>query len=370
MEKFRFTAKSITNLALLTALEIVLSRFLSFSVWNVKIGFSFVPIAVAAMLYTNFSREPWRPNKYGGSENLESRAFLKQLNTAVKENTSACVIAEDSSIEAGMTTDPESGGFGFGFKWNMGWMNEMLRYIEKDPIYRKYHHDLITHPPEYAFNENYVLVISHDEVVHLKKSMLMKIPGPMPDKFGALKTFYTYMFTQPGKKLLFMGQDIANEREWMEDRQIEWGDASDIWHRDVMECVRSLLALYKKYECLYTDGRDARVFQWINRNDAPRNTVSFIRRNPWNYNGALTVVCNFSPVGYDVYSFGVPYGGYYGRVFSTYDTLPGGGGPAENGDIPPIRAAEEECDGYPFRLTYGLRPYESVIFALPPEPRE
>jgi 1,4-alpha-glucan branching enzyme len=323
--------------------------------------------AVAAMLFTNFSRDPWRPNKFGGSENLESRAFLRQLNSAIKQNTTACVMAEDSSIEAGMTTDPEYGGYGFMFKWNMGWMNEMLKYIEKDPIYRKYHHDLLTHPPEYAFNENYVLVISHDEVVHLKKSMLLKNPGSMPDKFGALKTFYTYMFTLPGKKLLFMGQDIASEGEWMEDRQIEWHRASDMWHRDVMECVRSLLSVYKKYECLYTDGRDSRVFQWINRADAPRNTVSFIRRNPFSYGGALAVVCNFSPVGYGNYSFGVPFAGPYKRVFSTYDTLPGGGGPAENGDIPPLEAAAGECDGYPYRLTYGLRPYESVIFELPGE---
>ncbi|MBQ6042629.1 MAG: 1,4-alpha-glucan branching protein GlgB [Clostridia bacterium] len=323
--------------------------------------------AVAAMLFTNFSRDPWRPNKFGGSENLESRAFLRQLNSAVKHNSTACVMAEDSSIEAGMTTDPEYGGYGFTFKWNMGWMNEMLKYIEKDPIYRKYHHDLLTHPPEYAFNENYVLVISHDEVVHLKKSMLLKNPGSMPDKFGALKTFYTYMFTLPGKKLLFMGQDFAGEGEWTEDRQIEWFRASDMWHRDVMECVRSLLSVYKKYECLYTDGRDARVFQWINRGDAPRNTVSFIRRNPFSYRGALAVVCNFSPVGYGNYSFGVPFAGQYERVFSTYDTLPGGGGPAENGAIPPVEATTGECDGYPYRLTYGLRPYESVIFELPCE---
>ena len=321
--------------------------------------------AVAAMLYTNFSRDPWRPNKYGGSENLESRAFLRQLNEAVKTQTAACVIAEDSSIEKGMTTDPSEGGYGFTFKWNMGWMNEMLKYIEKDPIYRKYHHDLVTHPPAYAFNENYILVISHDEVVHLKRSMLMKNPGPMSDKIGALKTFYAYMMTHPGKKLIFMGQDIASEKEWMEDRQIEWHLASDKWHRDVMDCVRELLALYKKYPCLYTDGRDGRIFSWINSGDAPRNTISFIRRNPWDYKGALAVVCNFSPVGYSGYTLGVPEDGMYKRVFSTYDTLPGGGGPAEVGDIVPLRAEKRECDGMPYTLTYGLRPFESVIFEFP-----
>lgn len=316
--------------------------------------------AVAAMLYTSFGRQSWRPNRFGGQENLESMDFLRQLNGALKHMTTGYVIAEDSSIMRGVTTDPEAGGLGFTFKWNMGWMNESLKYIEKDPIYRQYHHDLITHPSEYAQNENYVLVLSHDEVVHLKKSMLMKMPGPMPDKLGCLKAFYTYMFTHPGKKLLFMGQDFAVEDEWSEEREINWYFAEEKWHRDVLMCVKSLIALYKKYPSLYTDAKDGTVFEWVNKNDASRNTISYIRRNPWNYGGALLVVCNFSPVGYCGYTVGVPESGLYKRVFSTYDSLPGFGGAAFEG-----AAEEHDCDGYRYMLTFELKPYEAAVFELP-----
>lgn len=321
--------------------------------------------AVAAMLYADFGREQWRPNIYGGHENLESIGFLRELNRALKKHTNAYIIAEDSSIISGITTDPEFGGLGFTLKWNMGWMNAMLKYIKKDPIYRKYHHDLLTHSIDYTFDENYLLPLSHDEVVHLKHSMLEKFPGAEQDKFGGLKTLYTYMFTHPGKKLLFMGQDFAETQEWSEARQINWGLADDMWHRDVMECVRRLLQIYRACPALYTDPRNSTVFEWVNGGDIWRNTLSFLRRNPWDYHGALLVVCNFAPVQYTDYTVGAPVAGSYRRIFSTYDSMPGGGSPWEIGGEPVLLSEERDCDGYPHTLTYSLRPYESIILTIP-----
>ena len=326
--------------------------------------------AVAAMLYAAFGRKEWRPNMFGGDENLESKDFLKQLNRAVTEQTTGFMIAEDSSIIAGVTTPVPSGGIGFTFKWNMGWMNEMLRYIAHDPVYRKWHHYELTHSTDYAFNENYILVLSHDEVVHLKHPMSEKAPGKLEDRLGGLKTLYTQQFTFPGKKLLFMGQDFGEDREWSESRDLDWGLCSELGHRDVMLCVQNLLSIYKKYPCLYSDSRNPTIFEWVNRGDADRNTISYIRRNPWNYDGALLVVCNFSPEYYGVYTVGVPGPGYYKRVFSTFDSLPGGGSEAELGDLPPLTASEHDCDGYKYMLTYSLRPFESIIVEFPTETKE
>ncbi len=326
--------------------------------------------AVAAMLYTNFSRDPWRPNKYGGSENLDSIAFLKQLNEALRTQTDAYMIAEDSSEVQGITAPVPDGGLGFMFKWNMGWMNDTLKYFGKDPLFRGYHHGQLAHTADYVFTERFMLVLSHDEVVHLKKSMLMKMPGSMEDKLGGLKSLYTFMFTFPGKKLLFMGQEFAQETEWSEEREIEWNQAQETWHRAVMESVRSLLALYRSQPCLYDDTGNPTSFEWVNRDDGMRSTISYIRRNPWNYNDALLVICNFAPVGYGDYACGVPVPGYYKRVFSSYDSMPGGGGPAEAGDIVPLTAEEAPCDHYGYTLRYGLRPYEAAVFSFPVAPEE
>lgn len=323
--------------------------------------------AVAAMLYSSFSRASWRPNIYGGCENLESMAFLKNLNSYLRAETQAYLIAEDSSTLPGITRPVEEGGFGFMFKWNMGWMNDTLRYMAKDPFFRRYHHSELTRIADYSFLENFVLVLSHDEVVHLKHSMLEKFPGGIEDKFGSLKAMYAFQFTFPGKKLIFMGQDIAEDREWDENREVNWALAEQFGHRDVMQCLRNLLSLYRTYPALYSDTMDERTFQWIRRDDSDRNIISYIRRNPWNYNGAVLAVCNFSPVQYSDYSCGAPLPGYYNRLFSTYDSLPGGGSPEEEGGIPPVTAVEGLCDGLPYRLSYSLRPFEAVVFSLPEE---
>lgn len=317
--------------------------------------------AVAAMLYASFGRAEWRPNMFGGDINLESKGFLQQLNTVLCGETNAFLIAEDSSQLPAVTGDVRYGGIGFTLKWNMGWMNDSLRYLAVDPIFRRYHHETLTHTTDYAFAENFVLVLSHDEVVHLKHSMVEKAPGGKPERLGGLKAFYTYQFTHPGKKLLFMGQEFAQEREWSEDRSLDWWLADDFGHRDVLQCVRNLLAVYRSHPVLYTDAQNPATFEWVNRGDADRNIVSFIRRNPWNYDDAVLVVINFSPNNYGDYAVGVPELGWYKRVFSTFDSLPGSG----EIDVPPLSASEGECDRYPNRLSYSLRPFEAVIFEFP-----
>ncbi|MDY6367835.1 MAG: 1,4-alpha-glucan branching protein GlgB [Clostridia bacterium] len=321
--------------------------------------------AVAAMIYANYSRTEWRPNMFGGYLNLESMDFLRQLNYEVCGKTTGYLIAEDSSSEWGITEDVKNGGLGFTFKWNMGWMNDTLRYIALDPVYRKWHHGQLTHTADYAFSENFVLVLSHDEVVYGKRSMGEKAPGKIEDRMGGLKTLYTFQMTHPGKKLLFMGQDFAQDREWNVKESIDWHLADEFGHRDIMLTLQKLLAIYKEYPVLYSDSKNPVTFEWINRNDSWANTISYIRRNPWNYDGAILVVCNFSPTAHDNYCIGVPVEGEYERIFSTFDLLPGGGGPGEVGGDPMLKSVASECDGRPYRLNYTLRPFESIIIKFP-----
>lgn len=320
--------------------------------------------AVAAMIYSSYSRAEWRPNIYGGNQNLEAIDFMRQLNAAVLERTPGYLIAEDSSAEWGVTSRDQGIALGFTLKWNMGWMNDTLRYIELDPVYRQYHHELLAHTIDYAFSENYVLVLSHDEVVYGKKSLVEKSPGGVEEKYGCLKALLTHQIGHPGKKLLFMGQDFAQNAEWSVTDSIDWHLTDDFGHRDIMETVRRLLAVYRSHPALYSDSQDPTTFEWVNRNDFWRNTISYIRRNPWNYDEAVLVVCNFSPMAIDGYTVGVPLPGTYRRVFSTYDSLPNGGGPDETG-APELEATREECDGREYRLTYNLRPYEALIVELP-----
>ena len=318
--------------------------------------------AVAAMIYTNFSRAEWRPNKYGGSLNLDSIAFMKQLNKEVVDRLGAFLIAEDSSAEQGITRQVYEGGMGFMYKWNMGWMNDTLNYFKKDPIYRKFHFHEITHTMDYVFSEYFVNVLSHDEVVHLKKPMIYKIPGTMPDKLSGLKTLYTYQFTHPGKKLLFMGSEFAEDHEWNEDKCLNWGFVNDTWHRDVMLCVQSLNRLYRENEVLYNDLKDDRRVQWVNNADYKRGILAYIRKKPESYDGALLVILNTTPVQYDGYSCGIPVGGFHQRIFSTYDSTPGTGD--DSSKIPPITAVQDMCDGFDYRITYDLRPNEAVVIRV------
>jgi len=311
--------------------------------------------AVAAMLYNSFGRSEYRPNEYGGNENLESFEFFRHLNSIIRQRTDAFLIAEDSSIIAGVTAPAKKGGLGFGLKWNMGWMNDSIRYYNTDPIFRPYHHHLMTHTLEYCFIENYMLVLSHDEVVYGKGSMINKFIGNKLDKLGSLKTCYTMMIGHPGKKLLFMGQDFAQEREWNFKTGLDWFLCDDEGHRDVMNCWRELLHIYRKYPVLHNDCGGDPTFEWINSGDCNRNIFTFIRRNPWNYNNALIFVCNFAPVERWEMGVGAPVEGNYKRIFSTYPD----GSPLE------IQTVEELCDGRKYKLIFNLRPYESCIFEVP-----
>ncbi|MBO7663858.1 MAG: 1,4-alpha-glucan branching protein GlgB, partial [Clostridia bacterium] len=234
--------------------------------------------AVASMLYNDYDRNDWRPNMFGGRMNLEGMDFLRQLNTEVCGRTTGYLIAEDSSPEWGITEDVTRGGLGFTFKWNMGWMNDTIRYFNLDPVYRKWHHGQLTHVVDYAFSENYVLVLSHDEVVYGKGTMINKAPGDIQSKMGQLKALDTWQFTHPGKKLLFMGQEFAQEREWNVKESIDWHLADEFGHRDVMQCVRNLVGLYKMYPSLHCDSKNPATFEWVNRGDADRNILAFIRR--------------------------------------------------------------------------------------------
>ncbi|MCD8286880.1 MAG: alpha amylase C-terminal domain-containing protein, partial [Clostridia bacterium] len=237
----------------------------------------------------------------------------------------------------------------------MGWMNDTLTYIKKDPSYRPYHHWLMTHTFDYIFNENYMLVLSHDEVVYGKRSMLCKFPGNRMDQFGSLKTVYTMMMGHPGKKLLFMGQDFGQENEWYYKVSLDWHLCNDPGHKDLMDCYRALLHLYTSHPVLYNDCGDPKTFEWINSGDYQRNIFSFIRRNPWNYNNALIFVCNFAPVDRNEMGVGAPLAGTYNRVFTTYPD----GAPLS------VETTEELCDGRPYKLKFDLRPFESAVFEVP-----
>lgn len=310
--------------------------------------------AVAAMLYSSFGRSEWRPNKDGGDYNLESFEFFKHLNSVLRQRTDAFIIAEDSSIINGITSPAKDGGLGFGLKWNMGWMNDTLSYIKKDPVYRKYHHYLMTHTFEYIFNEHYILVLSHDEVVYGKGSMYTKMPGNREDKFGGLKCFYTMMMGHPGKKLLFMGQDFAQENEWYYKVSLDWHLCDDPGHRDVMDCYRALLKLYRERPVLYNDCSPS-SFEWIESGDVQRSIFAFIRRNPWNYNDALVFVCNMTPTRYESYGVGVPVSGKYRRIFSTYP----------DASIMDVEAEKALCNGRPYKCTFELKPFEAIVFEVP-----
>ena len=310
--------------------------------------------AVAAMLFSSFGRTEWRPNKDGGDWNLESFEFFRHLNSVLRARTDAFIIAEDSSIISGITAPAREGGLGFGLKWNMGWMNDTLSYIKKDPVYRKYHHYLMTHTFEYIFSERYQLVLSHDEVVYGKGSMYTKMPGYHADKLNGLKCFYTMMTGHPGKKLLFMGQDFAQINEWYYKVSLDWQLCDEPDHRSVMECYRALLHLYKERSVLHNDS-NSKSFEWIESGDVQRSIFSFIRRNPWNYNDGLIFVCNMTPMTYGNYGVGAPVSGKYRRVFSTcYDGV----------DME-VEAKEELCNGRKYMLSFTLRPYEAVILEIP-----
>ena len=316
--------------------------------------------AVASMLYLDYGRKDgqWVANKYGGNENLEAIEFFKHLSSIMKyKHPDVYVIAEESTAWPKVTTPAEDGGLGFSYKWNMGWMHDFLDYVKLDPYFKKGCHNKMTFGMTYAFSENFILVLSHDEVVHLKCSMFNKMPGLTGDKFKNLKTAYTFMIGHPGRKLLFMGQEFGQLSEWSEKKSLEWYLLDEPEHKDIQDYVKKLLHIYKSYPALYTETKGYDAFQWINANDCDRSIFSFIRKTTEpNYKNSVGFVFNFTPVARPNYVCGVPKAGTYKRIITT-----------ETGDTEVVKykAKRGECDGMPYRIEIPLRPLEAVVFEFP-----
>ena len=317
--------------------------------------------AVASMLYLDYGREngQWVPNKYGENKNLEAIEFFKHLNTVVLgRNKGTVMIAEESTAWPKVTAHPEEGGLGFSLKWNMGWMHDFLEYMKLDPYFRQYNHHKMTFSLTYAYSENYVLVLSHDEVVHLKCSMINKMPGLGQDKIENLKVGYSYMLGHPGKKLLFMGQEFGQYREWSEARELDWYLTAESSHRELRDYVKELLKMYKKYPALYATDHTEGTFEWINADDAYRSIYSFIRKSPTGRNNLLFVI-NCTPVARDDYRVGVPKKKQYRLVLNSKDPKFGGDVPVEK---TVYMAQKKECDGREFSFAYPLPAYGVAVF--------
>ncbi len=315
--------------------------------------------AVASMLYLDYGRSNgnWVPNQNGGNENLEAIEFFKHLNSIMEQRGhGAMVIAEESTAWPKVTGNPQQGGLGFTFKWNMGWMHDFLEYMKLDPYFRKYNHHKMTFGLSYFTSEKYILVLSHDEVVHLKCSMIHKMPGLMEDKFANLKAGYTFMFGHPGKKLLFMGQDFGQYREWDEKTSLEWYLTEEPLGRELKKYVRDLLHLYKKYPALYEKDYDWDGFSWINASDSDRSIFSFIRYGA-NHKYSLLFVINFTPVERPDYRVGVPKRGSYTLVLSEKHGL------YKRGEKAPFfRTSKMEWDGQDYSFAYHLPAYGVAVF--------
>ena len=315
--------------------------------------------AVASMLYLDYGRENgnWIPNKYGGNENLEAIEFFKHLNSVMADRgNGAIVIAEESTAWPKVTQKPENDGLGFTFKWNMGWMHDFLEYMKLDPYFRKYNHHKMTFGLTYFTSEKYILVLSHDEVVHLKCSMINKMPGLLDDKFANLKAGYTFMLGHPGKKLLFMGQDFGQFHEWDEKTALDWYLADEPLNADLQSYVKDLLQLYRKYPALYELDYDWEGFQWINANDGDRSIFSFVRSSR-DHKRSLLFVINFTPVERPDYRVGVPKRGTYTLVLDNSHGL------YKRGDkAPAFRSVKKECDGQDYSIAFPLPAYGTAVF--------
>ena len=315
--------------------------------------------AVASMLYLDYGRDngSWIPNRYGSNENLEAIEFFKHLNSVMADRgNGAIVIAEESTAWPKVTGKPEDEGLGFTFKWNMGWMHDFLEYMKLDPYFRKYNHHKMTFGLTYFTSEKYILVLSHDEVVHLKCSMINKMPGLLEDKFANLKAGYTFMLGHPGKKLLFMGQDFGQFHEWDEKAALDWYLTDEPQNAGLQSYVKDLLQLYRKYPALYELDYDWDGFQWIYANDGDRSIFSFVRYSR-DHKRSLLFVINFTPVERPDYRVGVPKRGTYTLVLDNSHGL------YKRGDkAPAFRSVKKECDGQDYSIAYSLPAYGTAVF--------
>ena len=317
--------------------------------------------AAASMLYLDYGRKDgeWVPNKYGGNKNLEAIEFFKHLNSLMLGRyPGIMMIAEESTAWPKVTGKPEDDGLGFSMKWNMGWMHDFLEYMKLDPYFRSYNHNKMTFSMTYAYAEKYILVLSHDEVVHLKCSMLNKMPGEYEDKFANLKAGYSFMMGHPGKKLLFMGQEFGQLREWSEERELDWYLLAEEKHQQLQSYVAALQHLYTKNKAMYELDCQPEGFEWINADDAYRSIFSFVRHSADGKNNLLFVI-NFTPVPRPDYRVGVPRRKQY-RLILNSDEFQYGGSGKEQPEV--YKAVKGECDGRPYSFAYDLPAYGVAVF--------
>ena len=319
--------------------------------------------AVASMLYLDYGKKDgeWCPNKFGGNKNLEAIEFFKHLNSVVRGTYPGFLtIAEESTAWPKVTGDIEDGGLGFTFKWNMGWMHDFCEYMKLDPYFRKDNHYAMTFAMTYNESENYILPLSHDEVVHLKCSMVNKMPGYHVDKYANLRVGYTYMFGHSGKKLLFMGQDFGQEREWSEARELDWFLLQEPLNRGMKEFMGELLKMYRKYPCLYTIDNSWKGFEWMNADDKDRSTYTFVRRTKDGRNNLLFVL-NMTPMTWENYQISVPAKKKYKLVLNSNEERFGGNGHK----IPEVvEAKAKPLCGRKYSISIDLAPYTAAVFVF------
>jgi 1,4-alpha-glucan branching enzyme len=316
--------------------------------------------AVASMLYRDYSREAheWIPNYQGGRENLEAIAFLQRMNEIVgQERPEAVTAAEESTAWPMVSRPPSMGGLGFHYKWNMGWMHDTLKYMAQDPMYRRYHHDEITFSLIYAFNENFILPLSHDEVVHGKGSLLNRMPGDRWQKFANLRAYFAFMYAHPGKKLLFMGCEFAQQQEWNHDQSLDWHLLDDSMHRGVQSLIRDLNRVYRTRPALHEIDFDARGFEWIDHSDREQSVLSFIRKGN-DENRFIIAISNFTPVPRYGYRIGVPELGYYREILNTDSMFYGGSNLGNHGGV--LRVEDVPAHGRPCSLSLTLPPLATL----------
>lgn len=317
--------------------------------------------AVASMLYLDYGKDDgeWLPNEKGGNENYDAINLFRHMNEQFEKQCPGTeIIAEESTAWAGVTSPVSMNGLGFLFKWNMGWMNDFLEYMKLDPYFRANNHGKLTFSMQYAYSENFIQVLSHDEVVHGKGSMIEKMPGEYEDKFANLRTAYGFMYGHPGKKLLFMGQEFAQFREWSEKRSLDWELLDYDMHQKMQAYVRELNKLYEKYDAMYVNDCEPIGFEWMSCDNANMSTVSFVRRGS-SAKEQLLFICNFTPVQYEEYRTGVPCAGEYTKILSSDDEKFGGTGV----NVKKVVKAEKiECEKKEYSIELNLPPMSVTVF--------
>jgi len=318
--------------------------------------------AVASMLYLDYSRDEgeWDPNEYGTNENLAAITFLKELNKSCYTNHQGIMMmAEESTAFGGVTKPVHLDGLGFGFKWMMGWMNDTLQYLRRDPIHRKHHHNEVSFSMAYAYSENYVLPLSHDEVVHGKRSLLSQMPGDDWQRFAHLRLLHAYMYCHPGHKLIFMGDEIGQRSEWSVDDGVTWDLLDDHPHQGIQTLTKELNSIYRSLPALYEYSFEHKGFQWIDHTDHANCILAFLRHGD---NQKLLVVCNFTPTPHDYYKLGVPQGNSWSEVLNTNDAKFGGSDTHKNSSS--VLAIEESSHGYRFSIVISVPPLGVTILEM------